>query len=899
RMLRREPLVVLYGKSGLGKSSLINAGIIPECRKTGEFAPITVRFGAWTEGTSDTPLGIAKKTISEGHAAPTFLDRLLPGDASLWYCAKTRQLNKGGRPLLIFDQFEELFTYPEEAVQAFKEELSELLHTGIPLRFRRMADAAAELSETDEDRLEEALDARIVFAIRSDRMALLHQLADRLPNILRSMYKLRALQPDDAKRAILLPAVAEGDFRTPPFEWAPAALASLLAFLQDPDDEQRVEGILLQLLCQYFEEKKVEGAGLSRLGANDLGNLEEIVEQYYFEKIASLGDADAQLSARRLIEEGLVLEGENIRLSLHEAQIKRQFKVDTPLLERLVDSRLLRAEPFLRGGYSYELAHDRLVPPVLAAKEQRRVEEAKAEQLEKERQLAEARRKAEEERRLREQAERGRRRATIFTVVAVIGLAVAAWQYFVADSAKTQAELDRQEAIKSKEVADQKTIDAKKAAADAKKQKEIADQKSKDAEESAIEAKRQEGFAKAAKTTADEERDKAKAALAKLEKKNADVVRLILVNAERDVLNLRYEDALKKIKAAASIGALKQEVAKALLETAFWHGESGKMQRATGILDTAATLVGNSAVPAMLRSLPSGPAAARERLRDAMKAIDPLHFSFLFEKKYYPEMVEVEGGTFNMGCDTTLNQGCDDDETLHPQEVSSFKMAKYETTVWQFALYCAAIPELDINDFLESNWSDPGNNPVVNVSWYQAVEYANWVSGQKGANPYYMVDKENKDTLNFNDYDDLKWTVSTLPNAQRAYRLPTEAEWEYAAKGGKYRERTIYSGNNVLDSVGWYGENSGSRTHPAGTRNANALGLYDMSGNVWEWCWDWCGGYDLKWQVNPQGAKSGSSRVSRGGGWYSRAQYCRVSDRYYWRPVNRDDNLGIRLARSQ
>ncbi|MCB0535801.1 MAG: hypothetical protein KDD14_26595, partial [Saprospiraceae bacterium] len=195
-----------------------------------------------------------------GYDGPTFLDRLLQGDTSLWYVAKTRQLNGGGRPLLIFDQFEELFTYPESAVKAFGEELAELLHTGIPLRFRRMADTA-DLTDEEEDRLENPLEARILFAIRSDRMHLMHQLADRLPNILRNLYELRALAPDDARRAIVQPAAAKGEFNTPSFTWSLEALTALLAFLEDPDDNRRVEGILLQLLCQYFEEKKIAGMG--------------------------------------------------------------------------------------------------------------------------------------------------------------------------------------------------------------------------------------------------------------------------------------------------------------------------------------------------------------------------------------------------------------------------------------------------------------------------------------------------------------------------------------------------------------------------------------------------------------------------------------------------------------
>ncbi len=373
---RREALC-LYGK-GPRQSSLLNAGIVPHSLQAAEYEPVVIKFGAWTEGKTDTPLDLTKAYLNAGQAPSPTLQPLLPEEDSLWRCAKNRQLNGAGRPLLLFDQFEELFTYPEAAIQAFRQELAELLHTELPLRYRRLLDAGAApaLSEAEEDALETPLEARIVFAIRSDRMHLLHQLADTLPNILRHLYELRALRPEDARAAIVEPAQKAGEFCTPSFTWAAPALTNLLGYLQDPDDDNRVEAILLQLLCQYFEEKLVEKQGLAQIEARHLGEFEQIIENYYHDKLGSLPNAHSRSAARKLIEEGLVLEGENIRLSLHEAQITHQYHVDSELLERLVNSRLLRAEPFLRGGYTYELAHDRLVAPVLRAKQERLAQEA-------------------------------------------------------------------------------------------------------------------------------------------------------------------------------------------------------------------------------------------------------------------------------------------------------------------------------------------------------------------------------------------------------------------------------------------------------------------------------------------------------------------------------------------
>lgn len=411
RMIRRTPLCVLYGKSGLGKSSIINAGIIPKCEEERSFEIIKIRFGAWTSGTEDTPLEITRNCINSPNASASFLDQLIPQENSLWSYAKKRQASKEGRLLLIFDQFEELFTFPEPQIQAFKKDLAELLHTGIPLRFRRMADRTDSLTEEEEDILEEPLDIRLLFAIRSDRMHLLHMLSDQLSTIFDGMYELQALRPEDAVKAIQQPAKAKGDFQSPAFMWEESATHKLMAFLKDRENGNRVEGILLQLLCQYFEEKLVVEGGLRQLSAAQLGELEKVVEQFYFERIASLGDEDTQRAARRLIEEGLVLEGENIRLSLHEAQINRQFNLEKGLLERLVDSRLLRAEPFLRGGYSYELAHDRLVAPVLEAKLERKAAEAKSAQRKRKLELKAAREKAKQEQALREKAEVGQKQA--------------------------------------------------------------------------------------------------------------------------------------------------------------------------------------------------------------------------------------------------------------------------------------------------------------------------------------------------------------------------------------------------------------------------------------------------------------------------------------------------------
>lgn len=811
RLIRREALVVVYGKSGLGKSSLLNAGIVPHCQAASEYHPIVIKFGAWTEDKTDSPLDLTKNFLQANQPLSPILQHLLPEENSLWRSAKNQQLNGEGRPLLIFDQFEELFTYPEADIQAFRQELVELLHTELPLRYRRLLNAGAgpDLSDAEEDALETPLEARIVFAIRSDRMHLLHQMADTLPNILRNLYELRALRPEDARAAIVEPAQKVGNFRTTPFIWSASALANLLQYLQDPNDENRVEAILLQLLCQYFEETLVEKKGLRQIEAKHLGELENIIENYYRDKLSSLPDDGARQAARKLIEEGLVLEGENnIRLSLHEAQITQQYGVSRALLERLVNSRLLRAEPFLRGGYAYELAHDRLVPPVLRAKQERLFQEA---QEAEEAARLETQQKLEAEQRKRRQANRIAIGGIMLALIALVSL------------------LETLSTLNS------------------------------------------------------------------LKKATADVVHSNLKEAEEFVLELDYAAALQKINAAAKLGAHKKEVANALLEIAFWYVETEKFPKAASIIQQALALKPSIAAQNTISTL-KGKAAPEQHtlLRQALQQFD----AELYQKcwhRYYPKMVKVEGGLFRMGCDKKIDTFCEADEILHEVSLDAYEIAATETTVWQWHLYCENVG-LSIKDYRGQGWDKIGDNPIVNVSWGDALQYANWLSKQMDYQARYTYTKK-KALAAFSL--DSTWVISAAAviDHSNGYGLPTEAQWEYAARGGKFHSPFVYSGNNEIDSIAWYAGNAGGRTQACQGKKPNQLGVYGMSGNVWEWCWDWYAPYDLAQKNNPQGPATGSLRVYRGGSWSNVAINARVANRFNDYPNYRHNSIGLRLVR--
>ncbi|HEY9055499.1 MAG TPA: SUMF1/EgtB/PvdO family nonheme iron enzyme, partial [Rectinemataceae bacterium] len=236
------------------------------------------------------------------------------------------------------------------------------------------------------------------------------------------------------------------------------------------------------------------------------------------------------------------------------------------------------------------------------------------------------------------------------------------------------------------------------------------------------------------------------------------------------------------------------------------------------------------------------------------------------------EMVSVSGGTFMMGS----NEGYSDEKPVHQVTVSSFMIGRYEVTQEQYQKVMGTNP----SKF--TSGSEAPRRPVEQVSWYDAVAFCNKLSELEGLQKVYTITGTNVQA----DF------------SRNGYRLPTEAEWEYAARGGSQSKGYTYSGSNSIDSVAWYSNNSGSSTHAVGTKAPNELGLYDMSGNVWEWCWDWYkNSYDSWAQKDPMGASSGGGRVLRGGCWGDSPSNLRSAYRGGLSPGNRYNILGFRLVR--
>lgn len=389
RRISLERLTVLYGKSGDGKSSLINAGIIPrvvaEAQKkdpeeNGTFIPVKIRFEAFQTGLEThqpTPVekafGQLQKAWHSTLPGSGPASKLLSNDVSLWAAAKDLQHGNHGL-LLIFDQFEELFTYPEEHYTAFGQQLAELLNVLLPMRYARALEQNPALLSPEENTwLHQQSKVHVLLAIRSDRLNLLNRLQSDLPNIQKINFELPPLSKPEARDAILLPAAEEGTFASPAFSYTPGALRKIMQALTD-DDRHPIASFQLQILCESIEDK-VTAQPTSQITENDVQTPAVLYENYYRERIARLESREDRILARRLIEDGLILEEENRRLSLYEGQIRKTYGVSDRVLQQLENEHLLRREPNLQGGYSYELSHDTLVKPIASFKKQRLEEE--------------------------------------------------------------------------------------------------------------------------------------------------------------------------------------------------------------------------------------------------------------------------------------------------------------------------------------------------------------------------------------------------------------------------------------------------------------------------------------------------------------------------------------------
>jgi len=266
--------------------------------------------------------------------------------------------------------------------------------------------------------------------------------------------------------------------------------------------------------------------------------------------------------------------------------------------------------------------------------------------------------------------------------------------------------------------------------------------------------------------------------------------------------------------------------------------------------------------------------------------------------------VLIPAGTFQMGS----NEGYDANKPVHEVTITKpFYMGKYEVTQAEYEKYCSYTG----SNSPSSSYGDGDNYPAYYVSWYDALVYCNKRSMEENLTPCYSIDGSTDPEhwgavpTAYNDPLRDTWDAVECNWNANGYRLPTEAEWEYAARAGDNTVDSLtYSGTSDVNKLGdyaWYCDNSNSTTHEVGTKLPNAFGLYDMSGNVYEWCWNWLtDSYDTTTEggSDPTGASAGSYRDYRGGGWSFNSDDCAVSCRYGDYPYYRYYFLGFRVVRA-
>ena len=263
------------------------------------------------------------------------------------------------------------------------------------------------------------------------------------------------------------------------------------------------------------------------------------------------------------------------------------------------------------------------------------------------------------------------------------------------------------------------------------------------------------------------------------------------------------------------------------------------------------------------------------------------------------DMVLIKGGSFSMGSPKGTPFSLDIERPVQRVAIRDFFLGRYEVTQGEYFEVTGTRPSHFMTSGDDTGPDGWRNLPVEMVTWYETIAFCNMLSIKEKLRPAYFVNGSANPDLwgKVPSEKNLVWDAAGIIEGANGYRLPTEAEWEYAARGGVNQDKYVYAGSNNASLVSWYYDNSGYRIREIGKRAPNSLGLHDLSGNVMEWCWDWLGDYSTESLDNPIGPPSGLYRVIRGGGWSVSVHYSRVAFRHNNNPNYRGVNLGFRIAR--
>ncbi len=665
-----------------------------------------------------------------------------------------------------------------------------------------------------------------------------------------------------------------------------------------------------------------------------LGDPDEIQKNYYESQITRLPQNE-RLKARRLVEEGLIYAEEKRRISLYESQIYREYELEEETLRQLVNNHLLRAEPDPKGGYNYELSHDTLVEPILEAYEIRQIAERKAEET-----------RIEQERKAKEARRRKRFYRTLALILLGLALIIALALYLIAEANAliNQSKKAEARAVQMETQAQTNLKKANQATRTADEARQQADKNLRNARTAKAEAQRNLLEAKRAKTQAANEKKNALVQLSNALSLQLEIWGKALTENRHSLDEARYGEVQKLLREiGAGIAKVKEQRASNATYQQIWRREpklldwlddlSQRVVRQWAELALVYTaqedLDQAQESLAQIRELRSFPMERLSRLqsnlpayrqalhRELRKALGTYHDTLY--ALYYPHMQSIPAGGFQMGTDSgTVYQyqieargeeerRTSDDLDEHPTHsisLEAYQLGRTEVTVRQFRLYLQAKGNnLSDLDTPPGGWQ--ADDPMAYVAWYEkdyvanAIEYCNWLSEQEGRKPCYSF-------LNTTGVNSLNWKIYCDFQAD-GYRLPTEAEWECAARGGagETGKNYVFSGSNVLYEVAWTEHNSSNQAQPVAQLEPNALGLYDMIGNVWEWCQDEYKSYIERPNLAQQGLRGSdeefsynSQRISRGGSWKdSDINKVRLSNRLSFNPDNHSEESGFRVSR--
>ncbi len=820
RLTQQSNIVLLYGASGTGKTSLIRCGLSNKF-KSYDWHDVYIRRGEHLIRSLDRAL------CEEADRPNTGSDGLTIAELNQKLEAVYKTTFK---PLyLIFDQFEELYILgTKDEQQAFIDTVRHILRAEQPVK--------------------------ILLSIREEYLGYLYEFERQVPELLRKKLRVEPMSLDRVQQVIC--GVGTHPCSNVKLKAGEEEIIATRIFdkLRDQDKTLTIQLPYLQvLLDKYYlhctgDEKRQAEATLSLNSLETLGELGDVLRSFLDEQVRYVA-RQQELPVEtlwQLLSPFATLDGTKEPLS--EDELRSRLPDDFPLhaaapaLQAFVQRRVLR---YLEQTARYEVAHDALAKQLHARRSEEEIARLEAQRL-------------------------------IRSLVAV--------------KPEAREPLSVKQLTFISEVLPKLRL-----------------------------TEEEKAWVEESRRYREEEAQKA---LAARQERDLSIFESFAALGKNLIYTLDHAEALEKMKVAVEVDVdaeyKRRQLAEPIAELLFFFAEGGRRPK---LACTAAELLlrlqPEAGLAALLQECLNQGRQTRARFTPLLEQLPS--YSQL-RSRYYPEMVDVPLGdtaVFEMGSPDS-EWGHQDDEQLRLVQLSPYRMAATPVTFYQFALFCEATDRA--LTYRTPYWGRFGDHPAVNVSWYEAVEYANWLNAQQGLPPVYTIKKvKNSDPNNRVDYDYLRWEVVWSTSAG-GFRLPTEAEWELAARGGVGAVRTLYAGSDTLEEVGWYWENSGDkplngdwdanrildnngRTRAVKQKKPNGIGLYDMSGNVWEWCWDWYSPEYYKECAragavkNPAGPETGrTGRVRRGGSWSSEAVHCRAAYRRRNSPDYRYHNVGFRLV---